>query len=88
MLCWGVISSNLETPLRGGVVFVDYSNKSKYIGVSLIAGKENWKSYITVNKKRITIGHFNTENDAVIARNNFILENNLINEFDIQEVYV
>ncbi len=38
-----------------------------------------WRSYITINKKRINIGTFDNKKDAALARNEYIINNNLNN---------
>lgn len=51
------------------------TNKSGYVGV--FKTKPVYTAYITVNRKHHHIGSFETAEEAVIARNNYILDNNL-----------
>ncbi len=50
---------------------------SKYKGVHLSKKNNKWESGIYFNKKQKFLGYFSTEKEAVIARNDFILNNNL-----------
>ena len=38
---------------------------------------KKYRAYITVNRKRIHLGYFQTAEDGAIAYNNYIIENNL-----------
>ena len=55
------------------------TNTSGYIGVSRFRNK--WQSFIGGKH----LGHFKTKEQGVIARNNYIIENNLT-EYKIQEI--
>lgn len=57
------------------------NNKTGFNGVSLDSNL--YASNITIHKKRITIGYFKTIKEAVIERNNYILQHNLT-EYEIQ----
>ena len=50
---------------------------SKYVGVTRNKQSNNWLARITVNKNRIILGKFSTEEAAAKARNDYIIENNL-----------
>jgi hypothetical protein len=50
---------------------------SKYKGVSFYKNRGKWVAKITINYKGIHLGCFETENEAGIAYNNYITENNL-----------
>lgn len=50
---------------------------SKYIGVTRNKQTNNWLARITVNQNRISLGTFKTEEEAAMARNEYIIENNL-----------
>lgn len=50
---------------------------SKYIGVTRNKQTNNWLARITVNRNRISLGTFKTEEEAAMARNEYIIENNL-----------
>ena len=53
------------------------NNKSGYKGVAFIKDNNYFRVTITVNKKRIYLGHFLTPIEGAIAYNNYIIENNL-----------
>jgi len=54
------------------------SNSSGYIGVSINKGRgADWQAYINWNHKRFWLGYFDTVEDGVRFRNNFIRENDL-----------
>ena len=56
----------------------NFSNSlSKYRGVTFDKNNNMWKSRIQINKKRFSIGYFKTEEEAMIARNNYIIQNNI-----------
>jgi hypothetical protein len=50
---------------------------SKYIGVCFHKASSKFQSSIQVNKQRIRLGLFDTEKDAAIAYNNYIISHNL-----------
>lgn len=54
------------------------NSTSKYFGISKVINKNSikWVYQIYYNSKKIT-ARFNTENEAMIARNNYIIKNNL-----------
>lgn len=54
------------------------SNKTGYIGVYYSKRENKYRSSITVNKKRIEFGFFNSPEEANNYRNNYIIENNLM----------
>jgi hypothetical protein len=41
-----------------------HKKTSKYIGVSKIKNSNKWKALIVINKKQISLGYFNDENEA------------------------
>lgn len=62
------------------------NNKTGYVGVHYYPEKENpWIALIGVNKKSIYIGQFKTAKDAAIARNNYIIDNNLT-EYKLNDI--
>jgi len=61
---------------------VHSNNKSGFTGVYKTK-EDNWKADICVNYKKISLGTHSEIQDAVIARNNYIKENNLVG-FKIQ----
>ena len=52
-------------------------NKSGYVGVGFNKSKGKWEAYISVNNARKHIGQFDSKEEAVQARDNYIIENNL-----------
>lgn len=50
---------------------------SIYKGVSFYKITNKWLSSITINKKRVCLGYFKTEEEAKDAYNNFIIEKEL-----------
>ena len=57
---------------------------SKYIGVSWESKRKKWKVEIKINQKRHYLGRYDSEIEALNARNIFIIDNGLI-EFQIQK---
>ena len=53
------------------------NNTSGFVGVSWDKTHQFWIAYITVNKQVVYIGSFRTKEEAVLARDNYIIENNL-----------
>ena len=56
---------------------ISKNNTSGFKGVSYHKRDGNYQTYITINKKRIYLGYFQTAVEGVIAYNNYIIENNL-----------
>jgi len=56
---------------------------SKYIGVSYSKNKKKWRSYVKTEEKQIHIGYFDTELEAVLAYNNYILNNSINKKLNI-----
>ena len=52
-------------------------SSSQYIGVSFIQRNQIWQAGIKVDGKSINIGSFSTELEAAIARDQYIVDNNL-----------
>ena len=50
--------------------------KNKYTGV-VLTKYQTYRVRISVNGKRIAIGHYKTEEEGALAYNNYIIENNL-----------
>lgn len=61
------------------------NNTSGYVGVSLNKNNNKWRSSITVDGCRIYFQYHETPENAVIPRDNYIIENNLT-EYKIQVV--
>ena len=53
------------------------SNTSGYVGVHWDKSKDKWVASIRINNKPIKIGTFLTKEEAVLARDNYIIQNNL-----------
>ncbi len=53
------------------------NNKSKYSGVWFEKKHKKWLAFITYKKKRTHLGSYANKQEAVTARNNYIMENNL-----------
>ena len=53
------------------------SNTSGYVGVSWNKSKGKWVAKIKVNKVAIHLGYFNSKEEAALAHDNYIIENNL-----------
>lgn len=54
-----------------------------YDGISIHSQSDKWRATITVDKQRISLGLHNTIKEALNARNNYIINNKLI-EYEIQ----
>ena len=52
-------------------------NTSGFVGVSWHKGNNNWMAKIMVNKVDINLGYFDSKEEAVLARDNYIIQNNL-----------
>ena len=52
-------------------------NKSEVVGVRYHSRGEVWTAYISINNTRKHIGQFDSKEEAVEARDNYIIENNL-----------
>ena len=53
------------------------TNTSGYVGITWVESKLKWVSRITTEKKRILLGDYKTIEEAVLARDNYIIENKL-----------
>ncbi len=53
------------------------NNTSGFVGVSCHNGKARWVAQIMVNKIVIHLGYFNSVQEAVLARDIYIIENSL-----------
>lgn len=60
------------------------SNKSGYRGVYKRKNCEKWISNIGINKKVIYLGQYDTKKEAVEARNNYIINEGLENDYELQ----
>ena len=56
---------------------ISSANTSGYKGASKVSRQNKWASRITVNKKSIIIGVFNSAKEAGHAYDKFVFENNL-----------
>ena len=59
------------------------TNTSGYNGISWNKKNSNWKAVIGIATKKVYIGTFPTVQEAVLARNNYIIENNLPHKLSI-----
>ncbi len=57
--------------------YIKYNKKGKYAGVDFNKQLNKWRSRLKVNKQEIHIGYFNTEDEAVLARNDYIIKNKI-----------
>jgi hypothetical protein len=76
--------NNQKSNLR--IVTITQNNRNRhgpktstYIGVSRVSKTGMWLSYIWINKKQKTVGLYRTEEEAKIARDNYIIKNNIQN---------
>ena len=62
------------------------NNTTGYVGVLRSCIKKNpWTVQLRVNRKCVWIGNFKTAEEAAIARNNYIIQNNLT-EYKLNEI--
>lgn len=54
-----------------------YNNKIGYKGIR-IRDNGTYQARIMINGKSISIGHFKSLNEAILARNNYCINNNII----------
>jgi hypothetical protein len=47
--------------------------------------RKSWRSTIGVRGKTIRLGLYKTKKEAIEARNRYIVENNLVHEYDLQD---
>lgn len=71
------VTHHIQTANRG----INKNNTSGYIGI----GKQNggWQARISVNNNAVRLGLFKTIDDAINARNKYIIDNNLT-EYKLQ----
>lgn len=62
------------------------NNTTRYIGVGFRNDIERWRSTIAYKHKVWCLGTFDFIEDAIEARNNFIIKNNLQKEYKVQEI--
>ena len=53
------------------------NNTSGFCGASFCRTHNIWKSYVTYNRKRINLGAFSNVIDAAVARDSYVISNNL-----------
>ena len=56
---------------------IQKNNTSGFVGVYRNNKNNKWRTFIDLNKIRFNIGTFKTKEEAVLARDNYIIENNL-----------
>ena len=59
------------------------TNTSGYNGIIWNKKNSNWKAVIGINTKKVNIGTFPTKEEAVLARDNYIIENKLPHKLSI-----
>jgi hypothetical protein len=60
-------------------------NVSNYQGVSYYSQTQKWLSRIGIKGKRMHLGYYATKKLAVLARNDYIISNDLQHEYAIQK---
>ena len=60
------------------------NNKSGYVGVTYYKKNNKWVANIRINKISKQIGSFKTKEEAIQARDNYIVENNLPHKLSTQ----
>ena len=61
------------------------TNTSGYVGVNWVESKLKWVSRISVEKKRIWLGEYITIEEAILARDNYIIENKLPHKLNLKQ---
>ncbi len=59
---------------------VQKNNTSGFVGVNYYKKYNTWRAKIKVNKVGINLGYFNSAQEAVQARDNYIIENKLLHK--------
>lgn len=80
-LRWATKNENLSNQKKAK------GKTSIYKGVYFDKRRNKWEANIEVNKNKKYLGRFNTEKEAAIARNAYILECNLGEFFKLNEVH-
>ncbi|MEM7578245.1 MAG: hypothetical protein AAF316_00075 [Cyanobacteria bacterium P01_A01_bin.80] len=62
------------------------NKKSGYVGVTQYGTTKKWQSKITVEGKQRYLGYFDTPQEALKARNDFIISKKLEDKYIVQEV--
>ena len=53
------------------------NNTSGFVGITWHTFSNRWRVRININRQRVNIGSFKTKEEAVLARDNYIIENKL-----------
>jgi len=53
------------------------NSSSKYVGISWHKNTKKWLARVGINKRKINLGSFLTEEQAALARDQYIIDNNL-----------
>jgi hypothetical protein len=61
-------------------------SSSNYVGVHFDKKRKLWVSQICINYKKIYLGRYKKEIEAVKSRNRYIIENNIQHEYKIHEI--
>lgn len=56
---------------------------SKFIGVNYYKSRDNWVSEIWIKKQKKFFGYFNTEEEAAKVRDQYIIDNNLLDRYKL-----
>ncbi len=59
---------------------------SKYKGINYDKARNKWRCQICINYQRIFLGRFDTENEAVLFVNDYIIKNNLTDIFPLNDI--
>jgi hypothetical protein len=62
------------------------NSSSIYKGVCYLKHRNRFQAYISVNKKQLRIGYFKNEIDAVKAYNQYVIDNNLIEFYKLNNI--
>lgn len=60
------------------------NNTSGFVGITWDKNNKNWRVTIQLNKDKVNLGSFKTKEEAVLARDNYIIENNLPHKLSTQ----
>lgn len=62
------------------------NNTSGYVGVYFDKARNKWQARLKIYRKEHNLGRFENKEDAVQARNQYIIDNNLKDDYKIQEI--
>ncbi len=70
------IDYNIDDYKNISIDGINIKKTSNYYGVSFYKNKNNWTGRIQINKIMNRLGYFNTEKEAALAVNDFLIKNN------------